>query len=667
MNALSQLDQTFIDIESGKHETHPFYLFEPWDVAKRSQEQIEQALKDGVDLHSEEIVRHLGSDPHLFQSGFLTSNAPTRAILAGNQVGKSKSALVDMLIMASGEIPFAMRVDAGVDTGIKRLISPENVRRFGRFDAVNGTFIDNNGKARNSESWNEWDCGTIKGVGKYPQAKIAPPGSMFRIGTYQRGMTDHWWPILTRDGEDNSRWMPPHFLDIRKGVRGANLKDRVVHLCRECKAVVITYESGKARFEQIKTWATILDEEPPGDEGYQIFQAVQQHVVYMTMCFTPYLGVTWSKKVVFPERKTLAVQVFHATQYDSPYQNTVEIDAHRQNMQPHDIATRVYGIPTDVTGGPYYDRRKVSLWLQRFKFDNYKLMRFQPATEYHEIDDMIVAGHRLKGLLSTQILPEETEYENETDVWRMYEEVKPGLGYVLTADPALGAENPEDAADLSAGYFWRLRTDEEIEKGKKDDINLKPVLCASIGSTLEPMEFARICGHAMHYYNNALCAAESPKRGAANAAFAAALQAWPFWYTMATLKESTNRYQTVRGFDMTGDKRNMVYEYVRDWLNEIAEDEYPQIPDEPLLRIIEAAIKGKKGRCDHTKHGKLDRLTCFAIFLYIFNNSKEQITCNYWGEELDIYRKRSFFEKMREREEEQRHTQSLGSFVRELR
>jgi len=116
-----------------------FYYFEPFDVKVRSQRILDLALEDGVDLRAPAFTSLYGEDPHDFQSGYFRSCNKMRIVSGGSQTGKSICPRIEILIMSTGELPFTFRHDLGVDTGIKRHITPENlkqmVHRFGRHDS----------------------------------------------------------------------------------------------------------------------------------------------------------------------------------------------------------------------------------------------------------------------------------------------------------------------------------------------------------------------------------------------------------------------------------------------------------------------------------------------------------------------------------------------------
>jgi len=604
--------------------TSKFYGFEPWDVAEREDWVYQLALDDGVDLRSDEIIKMCGPVPRDFQTGFFMSKKFFRVLMAGSQVGKSICPLMELFIRTTGETPISFRYPRGFDTGIKREVTRENILRWGRHDSVTGTLIDYDPSVPRPEDWSEWDCGTIVGAGIYPKEKIFPPGSQVWIGTFMKAMNNFWWPRFYEQG-----WMvvPQSFIDRGKGNNGYNVNDRIMYLVRDAKVLIVTYESGYDRFEAERSNMLVLDEEPPNE---QIFQSAQQHTSNLCLIETPYRGITFTKKLVFGVASA-DKDVFHACQYDSPYQENNAVDMMRKNMEPWHRASRIWGVPSEAYGKPYFDRKKISSWLSRFQYPkNY--VRFVPSAEYFGILDEDIMGYVRKGLLSVSINAEPMDNDNSQNTWLMFEDVMPDQGYVMTVDPAEGAENPDEAADLCAAQIWRPPL-----KGKNEK---RPVLCASLASTLETIPFARVCLMAARYYNNALLGAET-KRGFSNATFAGEARDWPYWYHMVLVHDATGKPKKNKGFDTNAKTRSSIFDLISAWLGDFDETEHPHIPDEGLLHELYAAVRGKNGRCDHTHAGTLDRSVCMGIFLYILANSLEQISCN-----VERKRKKSFFEKV---------------------
>jgi len=606
-----------------------FYYFEPFDVAKRAERVLSLALDDGVDLHSPSFTSLYGIDPHPFQTGYFMSSQKLRVISGATQSGKSICARIEVLIMASGELPFCFRYDAGVDTGVKRLVTPENLKqmihRFGRHDSSTGQLIDFNENCVMPETWNEWDCGNIIGAGKYPKVKLAPRGSQFWIGTYKQVRDSHWW---RRMADPVTRTTPDHFIDRSRGNDGINCTDRIIYLTRNCEIRFLTYEMQEKRFEGEMVWMIALDEEPSSKD---IFASALKHGKYISLVYTPLHGMTWSKDVLSSVAQGGAGAVYHCTQFDCPYQNQDDIIQERQTVDIYRRACRVWGVPTEPSGEPFFDRRKIYLWRQRFQRP-FKWCRFMPTANYHGVRSRDDLG--TTGLLDTPVQRLDIDTtDDHRATWRMYEERQAGVPYIMGVDPAEGAPTPEEAGDVCAAGIMRPPRPEES----------RPVIVATIRSTMETIPFARCCSYAMRYYNNALLASE--RRGTANASFGWELDDWPWWYMHTNMQESTQMTRERKGFDQTGNARDAIFSLIRDWLNSFDDNEYPGIPDDPLLGELGDAVIAKtvggKIRCDHKKSGTLDSAVWFGILLYVFKFAPGQIRCNAYEEPVERRRPRA--------------------------
>jgi len=594
-----------IDIE----DLSAFMSFEPFDIAERPQWVIDQAKHDDIDLEEQYILDHIGNAPHNFQTGYLLSVEAIRVLLAGTQDGKSITALIEIGIMATGQIPISMTVPAGVDTGFRRPISAENIRRWGRCDALSGKHIDNNVRARRDGSWH---CGNIIGVGVYPKEKIAPPGSTIWVGTTAKSLLNFWWPKFT---QKSKMMLPNGCIDTSKGNKGYNKTDNMVHIINDISIVVITYESGFDKYESEKAWAIIFDEEPPDERAWA---AALTHSHFFSIVMTPYKGITYMEKKIFPDIKNENMRVFHCTAYDSPYKLQSDIDKERSSMKSWDIKARIWGLFSEIAGEPYFGdegRTKLMIWMKQYG-RKHSLVKFIPTAEYDKVMD---------------ILPIEVQYQiadkdDEREVWRMFEPVREGVAYVAGVDIAEGSETPEDAQDRNAVIIMRPPIRDEVQD------ETKPVIVATLRSTCKVTPFAHTTLHALRYYNNALLAAET-QRGFFNGAFMTELKDWPFWLRMITTNDKTNKPQTKIGFDTNARTRNMIFEFIDNWISEFDIDQDPGLVDIDLMRELAAAVVGKNGRCDHTKKGSLDSVIAFGILLYVFKQTPYQVRCNSWEKE----------------------------------
>jgi len=619
MKAFDNIGSAIDDFGSKKHEEDSFfYHFEPWDVEPRPQWVLDQATADNVNLRDPDFCRIVGSDPHPFQTGYLFSEKKFRSMFAGNQLGKSYPDLIEDVILLTGEIPISLRHPKGFDTRVKRMVNKLNIQRWGRRHTATGTLIDYNWKAERSP---EWDCGTIIGAGVFPSSRIADPGSKIWIGTYMRARDQYWWPRLS---DPKKCIIPQHLIDRSRGNDGYDTKNFIVYLIRNCEIDLLTYEQGYNRFEAESRFVirkVTLDEEP---EDERVLQSAQQRCQQLSLIETPILGVTWSKKFILPEKPNPNLDVFHATQYDSPYQQKSDIESLRDTMEAWDVGARVYGIPTEQTGKPYYDRKTLNLWIQKF-VQNGRLVRFVPQEEYFRMMDAPDIS-TLPGLMSVDVKIEPAEEDDRRNVWTMYEEPNPRTAYLCSADPAEGGDSPEDASDTCAARIMRLP---DPKRGEK-----RPVTVASIRSTLETTQFARVVAHACRVYNNCLLAAET-QRHACNAMFASELRDYPYWYRFVTIRDKDQKPKNHFGFDTSAATRHALFDLIGDYLRETENDEHG-IPDLSLLVELAACVKGKGGRPDHPRDGTLDSAIPFGVILYVIKHSPDQITNNREEDEDEI-------------------------------
>lgn len=615
-DALDKIGQSIADFASGKHETIPYYHLEPYNIAERPRWILDLARDDGVDLHSEEILKHFGKDPHEFQVGYLMSCKRIRALIGPTQGGKSLCWKTEVCIMHTGEIPIALRYDKGVDSGVKRIINKGNILRFGRRDAITGEIIDYDFKAQNAESWKEWDCGNITGCGKYPVEKIAPVGSESWLCTFMQGIDSYWWPSFA---DINQLWIPEHCIDRSRGNKGFDVTKKVVYLIRGTKIKMISYESGPEKVEEKKVHSIGLDEEPIGSDAEQWYDGALTHCHYLSLLETPYQGITWSRGIFMPSELSPEKDVFHGTKYDCPFLTKEEVDVERNEQKPWVRAARIWGIPAESHGEPYYDRRKLQKWYDTYDM-HFDWKRFVPAESYF---DMVKRPEitDLPGLIDVAVNIHDAQDDDQCSTWRVYELPRENVAYFIPADPAEGAETPEEAADVCAAGVMRLPN---IEKGEDPD---RPVICASLASTLQTEAFARELAYAARVYNNALLCAET-RRHASNAIVAQTLKRYPYWYRFSSVNDRTRKQQEKIGFDTNAATRISLFKLAEAWFNSFDENEYPKIPDRPILKEAIECIVGKNGRPDHPKRtGTLDRLVWFGIGLYVYNNSREQIRC----------------------------------------
>ena len=614
-DAISDVLGVIDNYNQAKLQMHPFYTFEPWDVAARPDWVVKQAQIDAVDLDGEDFVRYVGRAPRQFQSGYFLGEEFFIGILGGTQIGKSVCPKLEATIMLTGELPICFRYDKGEDTGVPRPISKANIIRWGRHNIQTGELIDFNTEERQDlGSARRWNCGNIVGAGHYPKNKLAPPDNkVVWIGTHMKTMGEYWWPSMGDPAERSI--IPEHLYDLSRAKNGVDSEQHIIYLNGGARISFITYESGFARVEGKKVHCYVADEEP---KDANIIQSAQTHCVFMRLVMTPYNGITYTKDLMLPKVITADKRLLHATQYDSPYQTRKGIEMQRQNMKAWDIGARVWGVHTATSGKPYYDRAKISFWIQRFK-RTFKNVRLVPSDEYAGI--LPPMDGQGKGLINLSVEAVEQDKDNQLDTWKIYEDVLPDVAYALAIDSAEGGENPEDAGDFNTCVVMRPAMNRET----------RPVMVATLRSTLTTVPFARVAAHGLRYFNNALLCLES-RRGASAAATASELTDWPYWFKMSVINDSTRKTKTIRGFDTNSATRDSIFKLIGTWINDCKEEDYPYIPDESLLAELAAAITkttlGGKVRCDHPHGGTLDMAVPFGILLYVFKNQPEQIVFN---------------------------------------
>ena len=578
-------------------EDHPYYLFEPWDVRERPQWILDLARKDGLDLHDAEFVRVYGRDPHPFQTGFITSTAHMNIIIGGNQIGKSVAAAVRLLCMLTGEIPFSLRKDT---PAVARQVTPENVKRFGRFDSATGRKLDHKWR----EPSEDWNCGLVGHCGEFPLDLVAPPHEHVWVVAHEKHIKERWWPLFER-----REFIPPHVLDTSQGVDGYGRKDRIIYFRGDRRLSFFTYEQGHRKLESLMAWTIWLDEEPP-DESF-LSAALSHSRKGIMLSFTPYLGLTYTYELIRRGLVEGDCAVFHATQYDCPYLDLHWITRERKGMQAWQVPARVWGIHSEQQGAPYFDRDKLNRWIGAWRPDQVKYAVLEPVGKYSTVGVTGLGG----SLLETYVVPRFVNDADERRVWEIYETPDPDAAYLITVDAAQGAEVAKEAGDFSAALVFR--------RGEGNE----PVIVAAIRSTVPVAEFARVILHAARYYNNAVICPESPNRGAANAAFYLEIRDWPFIYRSTVTSDATDKLRKVPGLDTTTRMRSNYFELIRNWIAE--REEKSGIPCLALLKELAECIVGKGGRPDHRKRaGTLDLAVCFGMGLWVFKENPEAVMNN---------------------------------------
>jgi hypothetical protein len=619
-----QVEVSLDNFQQKKLKTDPYFFFEPWDCDIPDPDVMRSALADGVDLVEDPAVKLAGEYPRQFQTGSILSEKKMVVTQAGSRSGKSICTQVVIAAMVSRQPPYAFRYDKGVDTGIKREINAGNINRFGRIDKETGNVLDHNSKKKEDGTW---DCGTIKGVGKFPEELYAPAGSQIWIGTIAKSITSFWWPSFTGTGE--ARFFPQEFIDTSKGNKGSNWQQQVIHCINDIDILIKTYEQGHTKFESQTAWLLAYDEEPTKKE---IYLSGALHATYQRFSFTPLNGKTWSEGVFFSclEKHRKAEEglrrsdfdYFYASQFDSPYVPREKLERDRRAMELWERRARVWGQYSEFEGMPFFNRSKIQRWTNRFSKE-YRVANFKARGAYSGLYGSKVSNK--PGLMQIRIDAETAEKENGQDTWRIYENVRKGVGYLGVFDAAEGATNPDDVQDKSFGAFFRLPLPDEVT------LDGLPVLVATCRSTLPTVAFARTCFPALRYYNNAVLAAERG-HGKDNEAFGMTLEEWPFWYYYESRNAATKALRPKKGFDTNAHTRTAMFLKLRDWMDFFEADQDPHIYDKWIFSELAGAIiketPGGKRRCDHPRDGSLDGVICLGIGTYIVQETPEVVVCN---------------------------------------
>jgi len=628
---MAGLGDIFGGFETGRNEYHPYYHFEPWDCTSLPPHVLTKAAEDGVDLEYDDAERMAGPYPRPFQSGAILSKKLIRIVQAGSQTGKSIAGQVLLGCVISRQPPYAFRYPEGVDTGIARAVTKENVRRFGRRDAATGKIIDYNDDKVAPQGGpmpgsGDWNCGNIVGVGIFPEELYAPKGSQIWIGTLKQSLDTLWWPVFT--GEGASRFFPEDFIDTSKGRNGSNKNDRIIHCMNGIDVHIKSYDGGELQFESKTAWMTVYDEEPLTKA---IYLSGIKHAKYHVFQFTPLKGMTWSKDVFFgcldDGKRTLEslaredFDYYHASAYDSPYVDKKFLETTRRSMRVWERKSRIWGQYSECEGEPFFARDKIQAWRRRFS-RNGSARIIEAVTPFHGIYGTV----GIPGILQARTVSRQVDALDLATTWRVFEDVKEGTGYGMVVDSAEGAVDPVDSNDFQFALVFRMPDYQEVEMGRQ------PVVCATIRSHLPTKAFSRICMQALHHYNNALLVAERG-RGKDNEAFGVLLEEWPYWYYHQAKNAATGQYRRKKGFDTNSGNRTEYFISLKDLVDGYETDEDPGILCDWILSEMAAAIiktsKARKTpRCDHPDNGYLDGTICYGIANYLLDDDEFDLVCN---------------------------------------
>jgi len=549
-----------------------FDLFEPFDIPPREQWLLDIAKKYDVELKAE---------GNCFQTGLLMDCTETPGYtlsIAGSQTGKSRALLIEAIIMCTGCIPLSMRYDKGFDTGIPRKVTKENIKRFGV--QPDGT------------------CGNVIGVGKYPVEKIPPPNSGAQVWIASYAEVKHkMWETRLRE------LIPKNFLVDTRNTGGWSFVRQMFTFTTGAQIRLITYEQKYKKTEGEMAWMIILDEEPPVRD---YFISATEHCKYLRLCFSPINGLNWSYHDSYLpaiQNKNELVKIFSCTQFDSPFQDRVRVEAKLKTYKDYEVKTRIFGRFSEMSGKPYYTYEITQQHLKRY-VPRHTLMKFMPMSKPETVKEM----------LDIKVRMEPAEGLSE-DVWEIYEKYSESDAYWLSADVAKGDENPDLAGNTSVAYVRRLPRMDEKE----------PVMVAALQSRLRNVEFAWNCLYAVVFYNMALMAPETGI-SADGAVFLTTVLGYPYIYKHTSTNFQTKMLQSRLGFDSKAGTRKIITDLVGTWVYSHLDNS--KIYHYPLLKEIAEAVCGKEGRMDHPERGSTDAIIAFGISEYVFSFAKNQIRNN---------------------------------------
>jgi len=550
-----------------------FNFWEPFDCPPRPDWLIEVGRKYDVELSPEGTP---------FQTGLLLDTTQTPGYtmsIAGSQVGKSLTLLVESLIMATGKIPISLSFDKGVDTGHARKVTPENIKRWGQLP--------------------DGSCGNIIGVGKYPVEKIPPPDSGAQIWIASLAEVKHkMWETKLR------KLAPSAFLDDKRNNGGWSVVRQTFSFTTGVQIRLITYEQSYRKTEGEMAWMVVLDEEPPIRD---YFVSATEHCKYLRLCFTPINGLGWSYEDCYVpalQDKKGTVKIFNCTQYDSPFQERAKVDAKLLTYKTYEIKSRIFGVFSDVEGKPYFSYEVTQQFLKKY-IPRHTLARIIPMSKPETARDALGIKMRL-----------EPAEEAGDDVWEIYEQLNNNDAYWMSADVAEGNENPDDAGDYSVAYVRRLPHGEEKE----------PVMVAALRSHMRNVEFAWMCLYAAVYFN---CALLCPETGMSvdGGVFLATIKEYPYFYRHTNINHKTQQVQEKLGFDCRGGAaRKYAVDLVGTWIVDHLDNS--KIYHYPLLKEMSELKVGKGGKPDHPLNGSSDCVIAFGISAYVYDLAKNQIRCN---------------------------------------
>jgi len=602
-------EQSIHDIFESAGEEHRewFDLYEPWDNEERSPELIALAEKYGVSL---DIAASL------FQTGAMLSTSFITVSLAGNQSGKSINEVVQTIIQCTGVVPISLRTPRGEKTNkLREYENPKyrelNVKRFGRFDAKTGDFIDKDTEAKQDGTWN---CGYVHGVGIYPAKKMPPGPQEVWICCPTKVLQNNWVPTFIE------LW-PERLRDMDRYQQGYSDTKKQFFSSNGSVVTFITYESGYAAIEGRKVLKIVCDEEPP---DRRFWSGLLTHAKYIVTQFTPIHGMSWAKAMIVDMAKDekASISVFHTTGFDSPYLDDSDLMTQMASMAQWEVKPKIFGhFAPQTSEDPYFDRNKLMSWMRRWV-----------PTHTHGTIEALAEWNKPRDIIDTEvefkpIFPSMKPHDalKQGNVWELYEFPRPESTYYAAIDTAKGDSN-FDAGRTSDASVCLIR---RVKEGKEKYDPIVAVL-----ETLDsPMSFFRMVMPAARYYNNCLiCPEETSEPGYV---FVQNLVpefggGYPYVLKMTVVKDATRKTTEAIGWVNRGGKvRRQAFDCAKDFINDFDVDQDPAIPNLRLLEQFVNCIRGKNGRPDHPKREHDDVLLSFVISEWVAKYASAQIKNNY--------------------------------------
>ncbi len=572
---------------------------------------------DGTPADDDHPVPKFAPGGNRFQKSAMMSTKRTRIAIAGTQNGKSMIPAPEVVIMMTHEIPYSLRVDEGVDTKIVRALPSQhqdlgevNIQRWGRRDKKTGEHIDYCWHDRDLSTGEKidgfveedgtWDCGTIIGVGKYPEEKLCrTPNQQAWIFSWNQAREVRWKPLM-------DELIPDHCLDRTKGTNGFSEKKQEYYINDGRRIRLGTYEQKFEKAEAANVHVVVLDEEPLSREFYTSSDA---HAKWLIISFTSLHGTVWTYDDLYlpaMEGRNPDMELFHATAYDCPFFDQRKLRSMEKSLKPHEIDTKLLGLYSKREGRPYFPYEICKRYLDDFRPRHKTLSRIYPSGEARTVDKTI------KMLMKSSIAD-----EPGSDVWEIYEDRQDTYTYFMACDCGQGSDNPEEVQDRSAAYVFR-----KPDKEKNED-ELWPVMVAALYSGDKPETFAWLCLYAACYFNRCLIAPET--KGGEGSSFTTEIRQYPHIMHMTVTNDRTRKPKRNLGFDTNARTRTSAINKVRKWINH--HDQEAKLYHLQLLKEMLDLIWLKR-RPDHPEGGYSDCIIAFAIILWVWEEERGQITNN---------------------------------------